>query len=454
MIGGDIMFRKTDWETKLSYLLKEPGFSRRRNTLHRLIVEFSDGKRTDRVSAIVGANKGKIHHELRLIPSLVVEVPFSTLEELARSQHVKKIWHDARVFALLDIAVPAVGGSKVQEMGFTGKDVTIAVIDTGIHPHRDLTTPNNRILSWNDLVNQRTSPYDDNGHGTHVAGIIAGNGRASNGKYKGMAPDARLVGVKVLDRNGSGMTSTVLAGIEWCIDHLSELNIKVLNLSMGSTAQESYRLDPLCRAVSSAWAKGIVVCTAAGNEGPQGRTIDTPGINPQTITVGNVDDRQTLTSNDDQLNQTSSRGPTIDNIPKPDILAPGTEITSLWINGGYRSLTGTSMSTPMVTGAVAQMFQKWPDLKPNQIKNMLMRNARSINLGSNLQGAGEINMERIFQVSAPKTGFKTGQLQQIFSCHLMQNLMEQAGQDSALFKKKRDELIQAALVDILSVQAK
>ena len=135
-----------------------PIFPKQPDVLHRFIVELSMRRKTDRLLALIDSNSGKVHHEIRMIPSLVVELPYSSLAELAGSVHVKKVWHDTQVFALLDIAVPAVSSDKVQEMGFTGKGITVAVLDTGVFPHKDLTTPNNRILAWHDLVNQRSSP--------------------------------------------------------------------------------------------------------------------------------------------------------------------------------------------------------------------------------------------------------------------------------------------------------
>ena len=299
----------------------------------------------------------------------------------------------------MDIAAPTVGAYTAQESGFTGKDMVAAVIDTGIFPHTDLVYPENRIIGWYDLVNERNNPYDDNGHGTHIAGIIVGNGTISRGRYRGMVPQAKLVGVKALDRNGSGNTSDVIAAIEWCIRNREQYNIRAINLSLGSTAQDSYRNDPLCRAATAAWRSGIVVCVAAGNDGPEPGTVNTPGINSSVITVGNLNDNATIEWNDDQLNPSSSRGPTIDNINKPDLLAPGTAINSLRIPRGYRAFSGTSMATGVVTGAVLQLLQKNPDLKPDYVKRSLLNNTRLLELDSNQQGAGVINLNTIFEES-------------------------------------------------------
>ena len=372
-----------------------------------MIIEIA-GRRSDQIANIINANQGRVQRELALFPALVVELPGSGVEELARHYWVQKIWRDLPARALLDVAVPTVGAAASQQMGYTGDGVVVAVIDTGIAPHPDLIAEENRILAWKDYVADKNEPYDDNGHGTHVAGIIAGNGRSSRRRYVGMAPKARLVGIKVLDGEGSGALSNVVAGIEWCLQNKEHLNVKVINLSLGTTAQESYRTDPLCRAVAAAWRSGIFVCAAAGNSGPDPRSINSPGISPVVITVGNIDDRNTLDPSDDRLNQSSSGGPTIDNLAKPDLVAPGTEITSLSNRSGYRTLSGTSMSTPMVAGAAAQILQKNPHWSPDRIKQALVKTARNTGLGPNLQGAGALDLSKLFTEQQPSARATVG----------------------------------------------
>ncbi|MCL6591006.1 MAG: S8 family peptidase [Firmicutes bacterium] len=396
------MFFQTNWTDKLCPYLRKSGLVRQSSNVQRFIIELSR-RRKDKIASLVGRNHGNVRGELDLIPSLVVVLPYCALEEVARSPYVKKIWRDTPAYALLDVAIPTVGGAKARELGLTGKGITIAVIDTGIHPHRDFLYPTNRILAWRDLLNQKAQPYDDNGHGTHVAGIIAGNGTVSRGKYRGMAPETQLVVLKALDQDGAGAVSSIISGVEWLLQNSKKLKIHALNLSLGTTAQESYKLDPLCRATTSAWKNGIVVCAAAGNEGPEESTINSPGINPLTLTIGNMDDQQTLKPDDDKLSPTSSRGPTIDNLVKPDLLAPGTNIASTWKNGLYRSMTGTSMATPMVTGAVALIMQKWPAATPNQVKKLLVKTSRSLGLSAVLQGAGALDLEKIFDKESPQT---------------------------------------------------
>jgi len=401
------------WIQKISSVLLKPEFTENPEQPCRIIVEMAS-PHTDRIASYIEANEGKVHREMQLTPFIIAEVPYSALELMIYSPHIRKVWHDVKVRTMLDVAVPTAGGSKAHDLGFTGKDVTVAVIDTGISPHADLIYPENRIVGWKDLVNDRSTPYDDNGHGTHVSGIIAGNGTASRGKYIGMAPEVKLVGVKVLDKEGSGNTSDVISGLEWCIQNQKDYNIKAVNLSLGSDAHASHQEDPLCRAVAAAWNSGMVVCIAAGNSGPDLRTINTPGITPSAITVGNLDDQGTVDVSDDIISDSSSRGPTIDNSVKPDLLAPGTNIMSLRPGGGYRSLSGTSMATPMVTGAAAQAIQKWPTLKPDQIKQTLLQNARSLGLQPNYEGSGSLNMDGLFDESKKEAVNKQNSIASIF----------------------------------------
>jgi serine protease AprX len=353
-----------------------------------------------------------IHRELPLINAFATKVNAKTLESLVRNNNVNKIWYDRKVMAVLDVASPTVQAPPLWNAGFTGKGIVVAVVDTGIYEHPDLA---GRIVAFKDLVNQQIRPYDDNGHGTHVAGDIASNGSQSNFLYRGPAPEAGLVGVKVLDKNGSGLLSTVIDGIQWCIDNRETTGIRVLNLSLGSPATESYTGDPLCQAVEKAWDSGIVVCAAAGNEGPEPRTISSPGIHPGIITVGAMNDMNTTSSGDDRVADFSSRGPTIDDLTKPDVLAPGVNIISLRAPGStldkqnkqsrvgtwYSSLSGTSMATPVCAGVVAQLLQANGSLTPDRVKARLVETALKLDdLDPNTQGAGVINAQKAASAAA------------------------------------------------------
>jgi serine protease AprX len=320
--------------------------------------------------------------------------------------HIKKIYYDKKVTALLDVASPAINSDQLKQSGLTGKNVTIAVIDTGIYPHNDLQ---GRITGFKDFINNRTAPYDDNGHGTHCAGDAAGNGLLSGGKYQGPAPEANLVGVKVLNKFGSGSLSTVIAGVDWCIQNQSLLNIDILSLSLGSTATQSAEDDPVVKAVEKAWDNGMVVCVAAGNSGSKPETIASPGISPKVITVGAANDNNTVNRSDDTVAGFSSRGPTIDGLKKPDLLTPGVNIISLRsprsfldktnagarVDTNYFSLSGTSMATPICAGVAAQLLQKEPTLSPDQVKQQLINACEDIGQPPNAQGHGYLNVANL-----------------------------------------------------------
>lgn len=357
-------------------------------------------------SRILAASVGcTVQRELGLLNAFSTKVNAKNLELLVNNRRVKKIWYDREVKAVLDVASPTVQSPALWENNLTGQGVVVAVLDTGIYDHPDLS---GRIKAFNDLVNQKTNPYDDNGHGTHVAGDIASNGSQSGFRYCGPAPEAEVVGVKVLDKMGSGSFSTVIEGIQWCIDNKESLKIKVINMSLGAAAIESYQNDPVCQAVEKAWQAGIVVCAAAGNDGPEPKTISTPGIDPIIITVGALDDINTTNPDDDDVAEFSSRGPTIDDLIKPDILAPGANIISLRSPGSmldkknsqsrvdnwYSSFSGTSMATPVCCGVVAQMLQADGSLTPEQVKARLIETARKLgDLDPNVQGAGVIDAQ-------------------------------------------------------------
>ncbi|MCJ0929988.1 S8 family peptidase [Virgibacillus halodenitrificans] len=327
-----------------------------------------------------------LNDDMEILHSLYGDLTPKKIRELKDHEAVERIFYDRDVTAFLDVATKEINAVEVQQdLGFTGKDVTIAVIDSGVFPHPDLTKPENRIVAFKDFVNKQEEPYDDNGHGTHCCGDAAGNGHQSNGKYTGPAPAASIVGVKVLNEKGGGKLSTIIRGIEWCMKHREKYGIRIISLSLGAEAYESYRDDPLTQATQKAWHSGIVVCAAAGNDGPSRSTISTPAIDPFIITVGSADDQNTVTRSDAVISKFSSRGPTIDELVKPDIYAPGSNIISLLspgsalekqipervIDENYVSLSGTSMATPICAGVIALMLEANPQLSPNDIKSIL-----------------------------------------------------------------------------------
>lgn len=228
---------------------------------------------------------------LELIHSFSASLSLNAIRKITGNSLVAKIFLDRETRILLDVAVPAIHANSLWGKTYTGEGVTIAVLDTGIYPHPDFLQPRNRLLAFQDYVKNKKKPYDDNGHGTHCAGAAAGNGYASAGKYRGPAYEAGIVAVKTMNKLGIGKASATIKGIEWVLANRQKYQIKVITLSLGYKATVSYREDPLCQALEKAWENGLVVCTAAGNDGPETKTINSPGIHPAYITVGAFDEK-------------------------------------------------------------------------------------------------------------------------------------------------------------------
>ncbi|NLW22744.1 MAG: S8 family peptidase [Tissierellia bacterium] len=335
---------------------------------------------------------------LPIINGIACNLTTEDVYRLANSPDIEYISFDSKVFTQLDISVPTTKAQLPHQLGYKGKGITIAVIDTGVAPHSDLTKPNNRIIGFKDFINNKSTPYDDNGHGTHVAGIIAGNGYSSRGKYTGIAPESNILAIKALDKNGGGTTSNIVAALSYVLETREKYNTKILNLSFGSPANNSCSKDPLCKAVKIADNSGLIVVAAAGNSGPNPKTILSPGISPNVITVGAVDHKRTVDPSDDTIANFSSRGPTREGLAKPDVVAPGVNINSLSnINlDGYRPLSGTSMATPLVSGAVALLLNKHGSLSSRDVKKKLMDSCIDLKEEKENQGAGLVNLQNLF----------------------------------------------------------
>lgn len=245
----------------------------------------------------------------------------------------------------------------------------------GIAPHPDF---DNRILAFADFVNKRNGLYDDNGHGTHVTGIMAGNGSLSKQKcYQGIAPKVNLVVIKVLDQKGNGNTASVLAGMDWLLKNKEKYQVRLLNISVGmlKNAREKEKQE-LLDAVDAAWDAGIFVTSAAGNNGPKANSVTIPGISRKVLTVGCMDDYGDETGMYIRKEGYSGVGPTDCCIVKPEILAPGTNVVSCCVDGKtYLKKSGTSMAAPVVTGALALAFEKFPELTPAEMKLRLYESA-------------------------------------------------------------------------------
>src|SRR5581483_1034089 len=374
----------------------------------------------------------RLHGRLNVLNATVLTVPNRVLKTLAAHPLVLLVAF-ARPIAKTNYRTALTIGARPVQRGYglTGAGVGVAVIDSGITSWHDDLTPraagqgtypfgNQRVSAFVDFVNGQLQPYDDYGHGTHVAGIIAGNGYDSRGQKAGVAPDANLVSLKVLDGNGNGTVSNIIAAFDWILANHAQYHIRVVNISIGAGIHESYWTDPLTLAAKAVVDAGVVVVAAAGNAGKNaaGQTqyggIAAPGNAPWVITVGASSTQGTATRADDVMASFSSRGPTFkDWTAKPDLVAPGTGTVSLAAPGSnfyasktpylvsgststpyqpYLSLSGTSMAAPVVTGTVALMIQANPNLTPNLVKAILQYTAQAYSGYDPLtQGAGFLN---------------------------------------------------------------
>ncbi len=328
----------------------------------------------------------KLSCNLPIVNGCACEMSINSILELTADPDVEFISYDSKVFAVMDVARKSVGADFVLNTGYTGKDITVAIY------------PTSRIIGFKDFVNKETRMYDDNGHGTHCAGILAGNGYASKGKYRGIAPEANILSIKVLDENGNGNTSDILATVQWIIDNKEVYKTRIINFSLGAIAQYREKRDPLVKAANRAIENNLIVVAAVGNSGPLRNTILSPATSRYVISVGALDDKRTPELSDDVIAEFSSRGPTLDRIKKPDLIAPGVNITSLSNKSisGYTSLSGTSMSAPMVSGAAALLLNENPNYTHYDIKRRLLTACSRISASSYDQGAGVLDIGRIF----------------------------------------------------------
>jgi len=398
----------------------------------RVIVEFKN----EPDARVLTGTRGAAGRQLLSARAQVVDVENLALTDLVSHPQVARMHIDHPAFATMERTGAAIAATIArQSFRLTGKGIGVAVIDSGITAwHDDLylagvesprAAP--RIVHFKDFTkpsNPRIwmpeQPSDEYGHGTHVAGIIAGNGFDSNGARSGIAPGANLIGLKVLDDNGQGYISDVIAAIDYAIAVRKTYNIRVINLSVASGVFESYETDPLTQAARRAVDAGIVVIAAAGNIGTNAQGdvlyggITSPGNAPWVLTVGAASHGGTAARSNDTLARFSSRGPTwIDFAAKPDLVAPGVGIESLadphsrlyasfgdYLLDGvrstaykpYLSLTGTSMAAPVVAGTVALMLEANPNLTPNAVK-AIMQYTAEVREGESFlaQGAGLLN---------------------------------------------------------------
>ncbi len=420
-----------------------------------VIVYATPGHLADLTAELAPAT---VDDSLSLIGAVSADVTSDTIDDIAALPFVDYVAADVPTFGTdyaqsyaqsLDVTNATIGLGSITPPtlgGLDGTGVGVAVLDSGSAdvPDLDGAHGRSRVVAFVDFVNHRRQMYDDGGHGTFVDGLIAGNGASSlptdqggnaTTQYRGVAPDANIISLKVLDSHGQGRASSLIAAIGWAIAHRQQYNIRVMNISVEGDVTCPAAYDPLDRAVDAAWQAGIVVVCAAGNEGAFGEGgILSPGNDPYAITVGASDTQQTAGTSDDTVCSYSSIGPTLyDEYAKPDLVAPGNHIIALrapgsWIDvtypqtrvavstyvpgassglpSAYAVMSGTSASAPVVAGAVALMVQKDPSLTPGDVKLRLMDSAHALaGASSYAEGAGELDVAAALNDPATTAGY-------------------------------------------------
>lgn len=403
-----------------------------------------------KVAGTSGAEKhvsrlgGKVTKDLSIINAFSAELSAGAVTELVRYPNVRWVSLDAPMQStacskcvetrnLANTYIRAIKADQVWNNSpyRQGSGIGVAVLDSGVNPNGDLYTNmgvNRQVadISFNSDYNQ--NPSDGYGHGTHVSSIVGGDGSESGGKYIGVAPLVNIVNVKVSNDDGSAMMTDVVAGLQWVLENKNTYNIRVVNLSLNSSVPESYHTSPLNAAVEILWFNKIVVVVSAGNQGAS--ALYPPANDPFVITVGAVDDKGTDSISDDVMASFSAYGTTSDGIKKPDLVAPGKNIVARLVNQNmglanehpankvgdqYFRMSGTSMSAPMVSAAVALLLQDEPNLTPDQVKYRLMATASKSWAGynANKSGAGYLDVYAAVRGTTTQnanTGLKASQL--------------------------------------------
>jgi serine protease AprX len=405
------------------------------------IVQLRDGVSLAQGASVVRAAHGRVIGRLPIIRGLAVQLSRREPAVLARDPRVEAVSVNGRIgpqgtsfgmtppnFASwIATAYPSSVFAPQIWRRSSGKGVGIAVIDTGIDG--DLVDfedgdGNSRVIASVVTNPDARTQSDGYGHGTHVAGIIAGDGSRRDdadplvGKYIGIAPDADLISIKASDDQGNGTVLDAIYGLQFAVDHQADYNIRVVNLSVSSTTAQSYRTDPLDAAVEAAYFHGILVVAAAGNRGAAAdATSYAPGNDPFALSVGAVDDRGTTARDDDELTDWSSAGTTQDGFSKPEVAAPGAHIVSTLapgsafaglcpsciVDGGYIRVGGTSMAAPVVSGVAALVFDAHPDWTPDEVKSTIIDTARDV-----AGGVDEVNAYAAVSAETPSSGANEG----------------------------------------------
>ncbi len=341
------------------------------------------------------------YSEFPFIKAFKINLNTTNLFKIAKLNIVKYISSSALVTAMMQTSKQIM---RIENIKQKPSNFSIAIIDTGIYPHIDFLVPSNKIVLFKDFINKKTTIYDDNGHGTFVAGVVCGSGVICGKKYQGVDKKSNLIILKALDKNGETSASTILNAMQWVYDNKEKYNIKIVNMSFGSLPLGAN--DPLIVGAEVLWNNGIVVVGACGNSGPEEESVKSPGASTKIITVGALNDNRFKEISDDgkevykfdiskfEVANFSSRGPIYNNY-KPDLLAPGVEITgpcNFGLNKEfYGKMSGTSVATPMITGVCSLILKEHPRLSPNGVKKLLIDNCTPITGDRNSEGFGWFN---------------------------------------------------------------
>ena len=336
-------------------------------------------------------------YEYPFINAIGAKLNSSQILKYAKQSCVTFISKQTRVSAQIATSKKILGIENFYNKNIYGKNTTIAIIDTGINPHLDFVLPENRIIKFVDLIGNKQTPYDDNGHGTFVASIACGNGFVSGKQLSGIAPEAKIISIKALENTGETGAFKILEAMQWVYDNKEKYNIKVVCMSFGSAPLS--KNDPLVLGAETLWNIGITVVAAAGNSGPELQTIKSPGFSSKIITVGGLDDKRQegdINLSNFEIANFSSRGPA-GYYYKPDLIAPAVNIIGASSdNSFYTKMSGTSVATPMIAGICCLILSKYPYLTPDQLKVRLLRNCKQITGDKNLEGFGIANFDNFF----------------------------------------------------------
>lgn len=375
-----------------------------------VIITFKEPP-SNRFKNSIAKKQNKLKYEYKYINAAAARLSLDEIDRLSELPEIISISYDRKANICMDKTVECVGINYKNPYNLTGRNVTTAIIDTGVYPHGDLSRPYRIITFFKDFINSLSEPYDDNGHGTFMCGVMAGSGSMSDDRYKGIAPGSRIIMLKAFNSVGEGAFSDILAAIGWVVENRKKYNIRLLCLPFGADAIVPYKSDPLCRACEAAWNSGLIVITASGNKGPDHGTITTPGIDPFVITVGSCECRDSNIRNW-TIPDFSSRGSKKGDETKPDFIAPGWGITSLssdkryvpgkgrkptpsYLETPYCQMTGSSVSMAVAAGCIALCLEKMPDISGKDLKGILNLSCQTLNEVKTAQGSGVINMKKL-----------------------------------------------------------